>query len=150
MSARRKPARGLLLFIFMGLEVGLLCSRSVCSFGLAQGTVFLLLGVFLSLGAYAFRLLAPAFRAAHPFSCILSGCIRSNACCAFSQLPFASAPVRCFRRPLSHLDNCTFGRRSVRLFPDHFFVSVLKSSPRPISIVKLHALPHFHRRPIAW
>ena len=32
-----------------------------------------------------------------------------------------------------------------------FFVSgLLKSSPRPISIAKLHMLPYFHRRPITW
>ena len=60
-----------------------------------------------------------------------------------------------FRRPFlplpgpsgtfSHPDNCTASR--FRFLP--FFQSIswisMKSSPRPISIIKLHTLPYFHR-----
>ena len=54
-----------------------------------------------------------------------------------------------FPRPLSHLDNCTSERRLcvsyVSLFSQTFVSVSLKSSPRPISIIKLHTLPYFHR-----
>ena len=81
----------------------------------------------------------PAFRAAHPSGCVphASGI---NACYDFT--------LRYFR-PLSHPDNCT-KRKEIYIFVDHSSQSRLKSSPRPISIVKLHVLPHFHRRPITW
>ena len=125
--------------IFGGREVGLLRFYSVCSFGLAQGTVlFLWWEVFLFPDeTAAFRLsFHPAFRAARPSGHAprMSFPLRA---------PCASFPAG----PLAHPDNCTVKRTNL---VGTFFVSVLKSSPRPISIVKLHVLPHFHRRPITW
>ena len=50
---------------------------------------------------------------------------------------------------IPHLDNCTSERRLfvsyVSLFSQTFVSVSLKSSPRPISIIKLHPLPDFHR-----
>ena len=55
--------------------------------------------------------------------------------------------------PLPHLQNCTGAQALALASPtlDHVpalrnrFFSLLRSSPRPISIIKLHPLPHFHR-----
>ena len=55
--------------------------------------------------------------------------------------------------PLPHLQNCTGAQALALASPtlDHVpalrnrFFSLLRSSPRPISIIKLHTLPHFHR-----
>ena len=46
-----------------------------------------------------------------------------------------------------HLQNCT-GLRVDQLFKHSSNSFSLRSSPRPISIAKLHTLPCFHRRPI--
>ena len=89
-----------------------------------------------------------AFRAARPFGCILpdaSGLMRAAPSPRFPSLSlrFPASGVRCHTLTTAQL------RKSLFVF-FNLFVSVLKSSPRPISIVKLHALPHFHRRPIPW
>ena len=62
-----------------------------------------------------------------------------------------------FRKPLSLCpDNCTSNDSLIWPFNwSHFWGSFnlrtcVKSSPRPISIIKLHVLPHFHRWPITW
>ena len=61
-------------------------------------------------------------------------------------------PFRFFRCPLRlspHPDNCTLNdsRLTVQLVSVSISTQIAcaKSSPRPISIIKLHMLPHFHR-----
>ena len=88
------------------------------------------LEVFLFLEAFASTL-----RAAHPSRLNPSGSIKFNACCAFTL---------CYSRPLSHLDNCTV-KKIIFSSLGPFSSQTLKSSPRPISIIKLHKLPYFHR-----
>ena len=64
---------------------------------------------------------------------------------------FASTPLLFL--PLPHLQNCTGAQALALASPTldrvpalrNRFFSLLRSSPRPISIIKLHTLPHFHR-----
>ena len=61
-----------------------------------------------------------------------------------------SLPASLFRQPYAlrtslnptHLENCTGS------WPDKTSTPAFRSSPRPISIIKLHPLPNFHRWPI--
>ena len=57
-------------------------------------------------------------------------------------------PAIAVTQSLSTLDSCSRGsirRAKARMLPPIGSRSYLKSSPRPISIIKLHTLPYFHR-----
>ena len=95
----------------------------------------------------------------------LAACFPVPLASACFRFPFALTPPR-LRLP--HLDNRTTSTSTSSLvflpprfasgpsasfppllpFCKHFLLVSLKSSPRPISTVKLHALLRFHRRPI--
>ena len=60
----------------------------------------------------------------------------------FLSLPFASAPLQTLPPPApSKLHSYSVDQQTYTLL-------LFRSSPRPISIAKLHTLPRFHRRPI--
>ncbi len=72
------------------------------------------------------------------------GAIGFRACALFLRLPQVSASCASTRSAcLPHADNRTVSPRSLRL--RSCLGLSLKSSFRPISIIKLHTLPHFHR-----
>ena len=63
----------------------------------------------------------------------------------FAPLPHAS---RASASLPPHLQNCTGSRVDQQFKHSQILPLSLRSSPRPISIAKLHTLPRFHRRPI--
>ena len=86
-----------------------------------------------------------------PFLFLRRLCLPLQSASLLPSLPRRFSPLLFL--PLPHLQNCTGAQALALASPTldrvpalrNRFFSLLRSSPRPISIIKLHTLPHFHR-----